>query len=67
MGFKINDLVLHCCKKDGFQEPDYVLLLKVTAVNYIRVNTRFAFSHKNRDNPNSTASRCRELFSTLFQ
>jgi hypothetical protein len=66
MGFKINDLVLHCCKKDGFQEPDYVFLLKVTAVNYIRVSTRFAFSHKNRDNTTSTASTCRELLSTFF-
>jgi len=66
MGFKINDLVLHCCKKDGFQEPDNVFLLKVTAVNYIRVSTRFAFSHKNRDNTTSTASTCRELLSTFF-
>lgn len=66
MGFKINYLVLYCCKKDGFQEPDYAFLLKVTAVNYIRVNTRFAFPHKNRDNPTSTASTCTKCLSTFF-
>jgi len=66
MGFKINALAIHCCKKDGFQEAGYVFLLKVTAEKYIRVITRLAFSHKNRDNPTSTASTCRELLSTFF-